>query len=392
MFKSRLIALRVGIVIALAIGLFCFSIFSIGYGSRYLRRTIPLQAHFARANGLQAGAPVSLGGVNIGAVSSISLPRDPDANYIVVRMWIEEAAFARLRTNSTACIRTMGLLGDKFVEITDGTRAAPRLAPGAVISSINPVDYEALLQKEGTQDVIGNLITISAELSTLLKSINEGHSLLGELVRGEPVPPGQQLTLADIRSTFTNVNSLAIEMDGVMRKINRGSGLMGAMFSDKFDGRRLLRNLDGAVTSVQTAAASVNGAGDSLNKFASEYERAQGALPRLFKDREFGDEIIANLRASSADLHEILAKLNSGRGTLGLAINDPQLYNNAAAFLGGSGPGWGLRFFSLLYDVTHPFANQEPAPPSPVEEASIAGPVADPPGEHRAAAAVAHAR
>lgn len=392
MFKSRFIALRVGILIAVGIGLFCFAIFSIGYGSRYLRTTGMLKAHFARANGLQSGAPVSLGGVNIGAVSSIALPTDPDADYIVVRMWIEQPAFARLHTDSIARIRTMGLLGDKFIEITGGTRTAPRLAPGGLIASVNPVDYEALLQKEGHEDVIGNLISISAELSSLLKSINGGRSLLGELVRGEAVPPGQQLTLADIRNTFTNVNSLAIEMDGVMRKINQGSGLMGAMFSDKFDGPRLLRNLSGAATSIQTAAASVNAAGESLNRLSTEYRQAQGAMPRLFKDREFGDEILANLRASSADLHEILEKINSGRGTLGLAINDPQLYNNATAFLAGGGRGWGLRFFSLLYDVTHPFANPEPIPAPAVEEAAAVTRAADQQPHQSDTAVVAHTR
>lgn len=341
---------------------------------------------------MQAGAPVSLGGVNIGVVESITLPSDPDADYIVVRMWIEEPAFRRLRADSVARIRTMGLLGDKFIEVADGTRAAPHLAPGGLIPSINPIDYEALLQKEGTQNVIANLNVISGELGVLLKSINSGNSLLGELVRGEAVPPGQQLKLADIRNTFTNVNNLAVEMDGVMRKINQGTGLMGAMFSDKFDGIRMLRNLGQAATSMRTAADSASAAAQSLNRFTLKYADAQGALPRLFQDREFGDEILANLRASSADLHQILEKINSGHGTLGLAVNDPELYQNATAFLGGSGPGWGLRLFSLLYDVTHPFANPEPPARPMVEEAAAPAPAAAPPRYHLDAPAIAHSR
>jgi phospholipid/cholesterol/gamma-HCH transport system substrate-binding protein len=138
--RSKFTTATVGILIALGIAIFCFSIFSIGYGSRYFRSTVPLSAQFHRTNGLQAGARVELAGVTVGAVSSISFPRDPGADYVVVRMWVDERAFQRLRSDSVARVRTMGLLGDKFIELAAGSARASRLEPGVVIAPRDPID------------------------------------------------------------------------------------------------------------------------------------------------------------------------------------------------------------------------------------------------------------
>src|ERR1700692_3669499 len=112
--------MRVGAVIAGGLAIIGFAIFSIGHGARVLRRTDTIESHFHRIDGLQTGAPVSLSGVNIGAVASIRFPEDPHADYVIVKMWIVDADLARVRSDSVAQIDTMGLLGDKYVEITGG--------------------------------------------------------------------------------------------------------------------------------------------------------------------------------------------------------------------------------------------------------------------------------
>lgn len=364
MIRSRFTTARVGILIALGIAIFCFSIFSIGYGSRYFRSTVPLSAHFHRTNGLQAGAPVALAGVNVGAISSISFPRDPEADYVVVRMWVDERAFQRLRSDSVAHVRTMGLLGDKFIELSAGSARAPRLEPGKIIATRDPIDYEDVLQKEGNQDLLSNVAAISSELRALLTAVNSGQSLFSELIKGEAVPPDQRLTLAEIRKNFETMNRLSAELESVLLKIDRGKGLLGAMVSDKTDGEGMLRNLSNAGTSVREAAESTRASAETLRQMLEKYGRGGGAIAKLFTDRQYGDQTLANIRDASAQLDEILRKINSGRGSVGLAVNDPELYNNATAFLGSSGPGWGMRVLNALYSVTHPFAN----PQTPADE------------------------
>lgn len=74
MARSTVVTVRVGALIAGGLAIICFGIFSIGHGTRILRRTSTIETHFHRINGLQTGAPVSLSGVTIGAVESISFP------------------------------------------------------------------------------------------------------------------------------------------------------------------------------------------------------------------------------------------------------------------------------------------------------------------------------
>jgi ABC-type transporter Mla subunit MlaD len=61
-----------------------------------------------------------LRGVRVGAVEGIEFPSDPEADYVLVRLWIQNDAAMRVRTDSQAKIASRGLLGDKFVVLTGG--------------------------------------------------------------------------------------------------------------------------------------------------------------------------------------------------------------------------------------------------------------------------------
>jgi phospholipid/cholesterol/gamma-HCH transport system substrate-binding protein len=363
-----MVTIRVGALIAGAIAILCFAIFSIGHGSRFLRRTHFLEAHFQRTNGLQAGAPVTLSGVTIGAVDSIRFPANPRADYVVVTMWIDASAFNRVRTDSVAQISTIGLLGDKFVEITQGTPTAPSVRPGAVIAARNPIDYATLLQKKGTSDLIANVMAIAESMRSLLQEVEKGHGLLTALIKGEPGHPEEtRLTLDDIRGAFASMERLSTEMDTMVRKINRGEGLAGAMLSNRINGRRILLNVD-------RAAASMSATSQKLDTLIDRLSRAQGAVPRLLEDKQYGDQLLANMRQSSEDLRNIMHKIDTGQGTIGLAVNDPAVYKEAKTLLAAEGSvGWGVRLMNVLYGLTHPFSGGSSETPAASAQPLTAG-------------------
>jgi hypothetical protein len=141
-----------------------------------------------------------------------------------------------------------------------------------------------------------------------------------------------------IRKNFETMNRLSGEMESVLLKIDRGKGLLGAMVSDKNDGNQMLRNLSSAGASVREAANSTQATAEMLGKLVEKYSKAGGAVPRLFIDRDYGDQTLASIRDASAQLDEILRKINSGRGRIGMAVNNPELYNNATAFWAAAVP------------------------------------------------------
>ena len=363
MTDTRYSALRVGLVIATGLALLGFAIVTIGQGARFLARSETIEAHFRRINGLQTGAPVTLAGVQIGAVDSIYFPQDPAADYVVVRMWVERAAIERVRADSVAQINTMGLLGDKFVELSPGTAASPAAEAGQVLAARDPIDLETLLQKKGTDDLVANLIAISNSTRSLLETLNKGEGILSELIRGAPSGSQQdQLTIASIRKTLDSVNQLSIQMSALIGKINRGEGLVGAMLSNETNGRELLNRVSRAADAIQSTS-------DRVNKLVTRFENSHGLAARFLEDEQLADEVLANLKQSSNDLKEILYKINASQGTAGLIVNDPTLYYDMKSVFGG-GSGWGLWLYERVRGVLSPFSSPEseatpmsPAPP-----------------------------
>lgn len=341
-------------MIAAALALACFTIFTMGHGARIFRRTDIIETHFHRINGLQPGAPVALSGVNIGAVESIRFPSDRRADYVIVRMWIADADLERVRSDAVAEINTMGLLGDKFVEIAGGSPDAPAIGPDEVLAAHDPVDYQTLLQKQGASDMIANLIEISQSMRSILNSIDKGNGLLSEMIRGEQ--NGQpQLTLEDIRGTLINVNRLTAEMDVILAKVNRGEGLAGAMFSGKTNGEQLLKQ-------VNSTAVGLDQTSHELNRLIDRFNTGNGVVQRLLSDQKYANRLLNNLQISLNDMKQILRKINDGQGSVGLAVNDPALYHEAKDFLGPNGSaGWGVKILNGLYSVTHPFSHSPAA-------------------------------
>lgn len=81
------------------------------------RATYTLYAHFNNASGLAARAKVTVAGVVIGRVTSISL--DPKDGRAKVAMSIDKSV-DYLTTDSIAAIQTSGILGEKYIALSNG--------------------------------------------------------------------------------------------------------------------------------------------------------------------------------------------------------------------------------------------------------------------------------
>jgi phospholipid/cholesterol/gamma-HCH transport system substrate-binding protein len=360
--ETKFSTLRVGMVMAIGIALMAFAVFTIGKGSRLIVSSATFFAHFHRTNGLQAGAPVSLSGVNIGSVESIRFPTDPARNYVVVKLWVEASAATRIHADTEAQIKTMGLLGDKYVELTSGSPASAPAELGSVLKSADPIDYEALLSRPGSQDFLANVVAATTSLRDILESVERGQGLLGELVFG-PKDKSKQVTLESIDDTLNHLNRLAQQLDQAMARVNRGEGLAGAMLSSKTNGKKVVADLTESAATMREVSRRMDDLTDRLAK-------AQGTIPRLVEDRQLADQLVFDLRRSAQDMQQILDKINSGQGTVGAMVNDPSLYYEAKGML-SEGGGWGWSLLRGLYSVTHPFAKPSGPPPETTQAGVI---------------------
>src|SRR5262245_7252565 len=151
MDRDRRLSLSVGAfalvsLVALAIAIVSLSTRSGVWAPRYR-----LTAYFDNVQGLIGGAPVWLAGRPVGRVESVSFGTRPDGRpALEVALQIDEEVRERIRGDSVATIGTIGLLGDRYVEVSIGTASAQPLADGAELETLTPLDLGSVVAK-GTQ-------------------------------------------------------------------------------------------------------------------------------------------------------------------------------------------------------------------------------------------------
>jgi len=133
--------------VELGVGLFMIAgILALGYLSVRLakmevigQKGYDLQAVFSNSGGLKTGASVVIAGVEVGRVKSIKL--DDYQALISIHL----PSHIKRQDDSIAAIKTKGLIGEKYVEITPGG-SEEILKPGQKIRDTQPpVDLEQLI-------------------------------------------------------------------------------------------------------------------------------------------------------------------------------------------------------------------------------------------------------
>ena len=182
---------RLGLFIVVTLAILFAGVFLIGNTETLFKSTYRVKAEFQNVAGLNDGADVRVGGIHEGTVRKIDLPKRPDGKVTVV-MDLQSATRDIVKKDSLAAIKSEGLLGDKYVDVSFGSQAAERLKDGETIGSEPPLDISDLLSKtnqildttktamEGAQETVSNLQSITSK-------INQGKGSIGALINDKTV-------------------------------------------------------------------------------------------------------------------------------------------------------------------------------------------------------------
>jgi phospholipid/cholesterol/gamma-HCH transport system substrate-binding protein len=102
-----------------------------------------VDARFDSVSGLKRGAQVDMAGVEIGQVADIRL--DNERQVAIVRMKIEKDV--TLTDDVIASVKTSGLIGDKYIQLTPGGSDRILEAGDTIIETESALDIEALVSK-----------------------------------------------------------------------------------------------------------------------------------------------------------------------------------------------------------------------------------------------------
>jgi phospholipid/cholesterol/gamma-HCH transport system substrate-binding protein len=99
----------------------------------------PLTAKFTTVSGLRVGASVEMAGVRVGRVQKIGLSGE-DA---VITLRVENSV--KLSQDAIASIRTKGILGDKYIKLSQGGSEKLIKPGGRIRETEPPLDIEKII-------------------------------------------------------------------------------------------------------------------------------------------------------------------------------------------------------------------------------------------------------
>lgn len=124
-------------------------------------------------SGLEENAPVFFAGREAGKVDKIEImPGDVRPIRVTIRLSTE----VLIREDSQAFIDMLGLMGEKFIEISPGTEGAPYAKPGFEIPGVDPVPLHVMMAKMNVlTDRFDEMMIMMNPMLAKVSTFVEGH-------------------------------------------------------------------------------------------------------------------------------------------------------------------------------------------------------------------------
>jgi phospholipid/cholesterol/gamma-HCH transport system substrate-binding protein len=329
--------IKVGSLVLVAVVIFVTGIFLIGDRQQLFARKSGYLIQFPQTGGLARGASVQLNGVNVGKVARVILPTNFAEREITIEISLDRRYEERIREDSVARIKTLGLLGDKYIEISSGSTEAPQIPVGGTIPAAAATDVDDLIATG--EDAAANVVAVSASLRTILSRLERGEGIVGELlVEGEE---GDQQR--------TSLKGILVSIENLLEKIDEGQGTLGRLFNDDTLALRvesIISRLEITMAAFETGEGLLPGllhdaetkarfdrvltqlenTGSEVSDAIAELREGEGLLHKLLTDKAYGDKISGDLERLIENLTLVSEKLSSGDGAVAQLIGDPQVY------------------------------------------------------------------
>ena len=230
------------------------------------------QAVFKNVRGLKKGSEVRLSGVVVGSVTKTTVRTD---GKVLVDFEVLSKYKDQIHEDGVATIGSIGLLGDRSLDITPGSPGKPVLAPGELIAAEEPLDIQDIITKaapslESIQKTFDNLTKITDE-------IEAGKGTLGLLLKDQRLY-NQTLETVDSARSFT-------------QSLDKGKGVLGMVIHDrKFKGelRKTVKDIGVAAGNVRQGSvplseslAKLPDIVDKVQSFTKNLDEAGKGLPEL---------------------------------------------------------------------------------------------------------------
>jgi phospholipid/cholesterol/gamma-HCH transport system substrate-binding protein len=267
---------KVGLLVIVGSIVLLYMTFAVGKFEFGEKKGYILLATFDSVAGIDVKASVRMAGVQIGSVVKVGL----DDSRALVTMRIDPDVHI-LRT-SEAMIKTMGVLGDKYVEFqpVKAERARSSVA-GQSPYYENGDKVQVTVSPSDVDKLINQLSSISDDVKQITGSLRQ-------VIGTEQGTRSMEDILNDVRQTTANIKDFSSTLQ------TNGSELVMRL-------NELAENLNGVV-------------GENRDNLRVTMENAR--------------EASKNAEMALASINQAAQKINNGEGTIGKLMNNDSLYNN----------------------------------------------------------------
>ena len=187
--------IRLGLFVIGGIVLFVLAIFIIGRQKNLFDPVFNISSNFYNVSGLQVGNNVRFSGINVGTVANIKIVND---STVRVDMLIKQEVWPFIKTDCTVNIGSEGVIGDKLVNILQGSGDSALVKNGQMLKSNEPIETETIVKS--LKITASNAEVITEQLAEIMTKINNGHGTIGRLIQDKTLAENLNKTIVNLKN------------------------------------------------------------------------------------------------------------------------------------------------------------------------------------------------
>ncbi len=273
--------LRTGLVFVIGLILAAILLLIVGRNSPVINKFITLRIFVQDIEGLTENNFVAISGKKVGTVQALTIKERNDTIGVEVLMSVRAEFQSIITKDSKAKIKPLGVLGDKYVDITLG-HSEP----------VSDGDFLLVEKDLGLADVTTEGVKLIRNLNEVLEKINRGEGTLGKLITSSELMDKLMHTAENLERISTTLAS--------------NQGLAGRLMNDPELANRFV-NLT-----------------KNLESITALLREGKGSMGKLLVE----DSFYNNLDSTTKQLNLFISGLQNPSSTLGKLTADSLLYHN----------------------------------------------------------------
>jgi phospholipid/cholesterol/gamma-HCH transport system substrate-binding protein len=289
---------KVGLLVFAGSVILLYMTFAVGKYEFGEKKGYTVEAVFDSVAGLDVKAAVRMAGVKIGSVEKVGL--DDSRAKVVMRILPD----VHIKWGARAAIKTMGLLGEKYVEITPPEGPAEAAPPG----KSEYLQGGDRIQKTVAPSDVDKLVN---QLSSISDDIKQVTASLRQVFGTERGTRSMEDILADLRKTTANIQefSYSLRSDGseLVMRLNELTASLNSVVGENRE------NLKMTMENVREASKNAELALTSIENAARKIDRGEGTLGKLVTD----DSMYNNIDSAAKGISDYTSRVERMKTIVG---------------------------------------------------------------------------